>query len=72
MQVNLFLRFNLEAAALFFVMFLVSIYQAVDSWDRNTLRKDCRAAVTANYNVCPTAQSNCVQSNCAWPALLVT
>ena len=29
----------------------VSLYQVVDSWERNTLRNDCRAAVSANYDV---------------------
>ena len=41
----------MEAAALFFVMFLVSLYQTCDSWDRNTLRNECRAAIPANYDV---------------------
>ena len=34
----------------------MSLYQTYDSWERNTLREECRAAVPANYDVRPLTQ----------------
>ena len=46
--VNLYLRFNLEAGAIFLLMFIVSLPQLVDSYERNSLRNECRSAMSDN------------------------
>lgn len=46
--VNLYLRFNLEAGAVFLLMFIVSLPQLFDSYERNSLRNECRNAMSDN------------------------
>ena len=69
-MVGLFLRFQLEAALLVLLLFLLQLPALVTNFDHATTRNECRAALTTDYEELVSAQPSTPQlARCGYAGL---